>query len=154
MSPLSRLTAPRCFRRRERVDVACRMDRCEPGACRDARHDRRDHRPHSTGFRPSPLTRLPGASTSPLSFRNDGQPSGRPDGRANKGFAATPWAPAIGEWMRAAEAGPGMNDRALYEWLVAEHGYGGSYKAVQRYVRAHYAPPRVRVPPAVRNAAA
>jgi transposase len=73
------------------------------------------------------------------------QASGRPDGRANKLFAAAPWAAAIAEWMRVAEAGAGLNGRALYEWLVTEHGYGGSYKAVQRYVRAHYAPPRLRV---------
>jgi hypothetical protein len=32
----------------------------------------------------------------------------------------------------------------LYEQLCAEHGYGGSYKSVLRYVRRHYAPPKLR----------
>jgi transposase len=38
-----------------------------------------------------------------------------------------------------------MNGLALYEWLVAEHGYTGSYKAVQRFVRAQYPRPAIRV---------
>jgi transposase len=38
-----------------------------------------------------------------------------------------------------------MNGFALYEWLVAEHGFAGSYKAVQRFVRAQYPKPRLRV---------
>lgn len=36
------------------------------------------------------------------------------------------------------------NLRVLYERLRAEHGYGGSYKSVQRYVRSHYPPPKLR----------
>jgi transposase len=38
----------------------------------------------------------------------------------------------------------GLNVRLLYEWLVAEQGFAGSYKAVQRFVRARYPKPALR----------
>jgi transposase len=38
-----------------------------------------------------------------------------------------------------------VNLQVLYEWLVAEHGYAGSYKAIQRFVRARYPRPKLRV---------
>ncbi|MCY3738707.1 MAG: hypothetical protein OXG13_20075 [Gemmatimonadaceae bacterium] len=34
--------------------------------------------------------------------------------------------------------------RALYDTLVREHGYRGTYKAVARYVRRRRPPPKVR----------
>jgi hypothetical protein len=34
----------------------------------------------------------------------------------------------------------------LYEHLVGEHGYLGSYKSVVRYVRSHYPPEDPHVP--------
>jgi transposase len=46
--------------------------------------------------------------------------------------------------MRSAQTG-GANGLALYEWLAAEHGFAGSYKAVQRFVRAQYPAPKIRV---------
>jgi transposase len=53
-------------------------------------------------------------------------------------------AEAVAQWMASAGAG-GMNGYALYEWLVAEHGYAGSYKAVQRFVRTKFPKPRLPV---------
>jgi transposase len=100
---------------------------------------------HERGISNRAIARQLGVCEHAVRYRLARQASGARDGRADKVFAAAPWAEAIAEWMRAAEAGRGMNGRALYEWLVAEHGYRGSYKAVQRYVRAHYAPPRLRV---------
>jgi transposase len=47
--------------------------------------------------------------------------------------------------MQATESERGVNLQVLTEWLVAEHGYAGSYKAIQRYVRAKYPKPRLRV---------
>jgi transposase len=67
------------------------------------------------------------------------------DRRADQVSSVSPFAEAIGEWMRGVAAGRGANGLALYEWLSAEHGYTGSYKAVQRFVRAQYAPPKIRV---------
>jgi transposase len=66
------------------------------------------------------------------------------DRRADQVSRVVPWAGAIETWMRS-EADRGVSGLALYEWLVAEHGYAGSYKAVQRFVRAKYPAPRLRV---------
>ena len=70
--------------------------------------------------------------------------SGAGDRRADKASSVEPFSEAIAHWMGAA-ASSGLNGLALYEWLVAEHGYASSYKAVQRFVRAHYPQPRLRV---------
>jgi len=70
--------------------------------------------------------------------------SGARDGRSEKVFAAEPWTAAIDHWLGEASQ-RGVNLVALYEWLVAEHGYAGTYKAIQRYVRAKYPRPRLRV---------
>jgi transposase len=66
------------------------------------------------------------------------------DGRSEKPFRAEPWAEAIAHWM-SVHSGHGVNLQVLTEWLVTEHGYAGSYKAIQRYVRAKYPKPRLRV---------
>jgi transposase len=67
------------------------------------------------------------------------------DGRANKPFRAAALAKPIAWWMEQAQTGGGrLNVQALYEWLASEHGYSGSVRSVQRYVRAHYPRPRVR----------
>ena len=39
---------------------------------------------------------------------------------------------------------PSINVRALYDYLVHEHAYGGSYRSVLRFVRAKYPAPRLR----------
>jgi len=67
------------------------------------------------------------------------------DRRAEQVSSVAPFAEAVGEWMRGVAAVRGANGLALYEWLVSEHGYGGSYKAVQRFLRAQYPAPQLRV---------
>ncbi|MBV8265808.1 MAG: hypothetical protein JO252_05630, partial [Planctomycetaceae bacterium] len=37
-----------------------------------------------------------------------------------------------------------INVRALYDYLVADHYYQGSYRSVLRFVRAHYPAPKLR----------
>lgn len=66
------------------------------------------------------------------------------DRRAEKASSVAPWAEPIAHWMGEASTG-GVNLVALYEWLVAEHAYPGTYKAIQRYVRGAYPKPRLRV---------
>jgi transposase len=66
------------------------------------------------------------------------------DRRADRVSSVASYADAVAHWMASAGAS-GMNGLALYDWLVAEHGYAGSYKAVQRFVRAQYPKPRLRV---------
>ncbi len=54
------------------------------------------------------------------------------DGRKNKPFKAE------------AGAKRPVNVQELYEHLVTEHGYDGSYQSVLRYVRREYPRPKIR----------
>ena len=62
----------------------------------------------------------------------------------------TPWPRSSTTGSAAAarpdEASPPrpVNVRALYDYLVAEHAYHGSYRSVLRFVRARYPAPRLR----------
>ena len=74
--------------------------------------------------------------------------TGVADGRRNKPRKAEGVAVAIDHWTRShgsgGESGRPVNVKALFEWLVAEHRYDGSYKSVLRYVRTEYPKPRRR----------
>lgn len=63
--------------------------------------------------------------------------SGAKDGRAGKPFKAASVGQAIDVWMDAQQS-RGVNLQRLYEFLVSDYDYEGSYKSVQRYVRAHF----------------
>ena len=70
---------------------------------------------------------------------------GRPDGRRDKPFRAEALAGVIARWMEEAEQPDnGVNLQVLYERLVHDHDYAGSYKSVQRYVRARFPQPKLR----------
>jgi transposase len=99
---------------------------------------------HERGMSNRAIARQLGVHEHAVRYRLARLASGAPDGRA-KPFAAEPWAEAIGHWMGEAEARRGVNLQELYAWLVAEQGYAGSYKAVQRFVRAKYPKPKLRV---------
>ena len=73
------------------------------------------------------------------------------DGRRGKPHKADPLAHVIDHWARDGRpAGEGeppprpANVRALYDHLVHEHAYAGSYRSVLRFVRANYPAPRLR----------
>jgi len=65
------------------------------------------------------------------------------DGRADKPFKAASVGDAIDVWMQA-QQGRGVNLQVLHDWLVTDYDYEGSYKSVQRYVRAHFPRPKIR----------
>lgn len=70
---------------------------------------------------------------------------GATDGRRNKRFLAEDWAEVIAHWFEAHKGGARpVNVLELYEHLVGEHDYPGSYKSLLRYVRAKYRRPRIR----------
>ena len=70
---------------------------------------------------------------------------GAPDGRKNKRFLAEDWADVIGHWFEAHKGRPRpVNVLELYEHLVSEYDYPGSYKSLLRYVRAKYPRPPIR----------
>lgn len=91
------------------------------------------------------IARQLGVDEKAVRYRLARAASGAVDRRAGKPMRAEPWSERIALWMEQASGGPGVNLQALYEWLVAEHDYAGSYKAIQRYVRAKYPRPKLRV---------
>jgi len=99
---------------------------------------------HERGLSNRAIARQLGVHEHAVRYRLRRQVSGALDGRREKPFAAQPWGEAIAHWMQT-QSDRGVNLQALYEWLVAEHAYSGSYKAVQRFVRAKHPKPRLRV---------
>lgn len=66
-------------------------------------------------------------------------------GRKDKLELCAAWAAPIGAWMQS-QSGLLRQEgiRSLYEQLVREEGYTGSYNAVRRYVRRRMGTPRCR----------
>jgi transposase len=100
---------------------------------------------HERGLSNRAIARQLGVHENAVRYRLMRLATKAPDRRADKVSSVTPLATAIGEWMASGAAERGVSGAALYAWLVAEHGYTGSHKAVQRFVRAQYPKPRVRV---------
>jgi transposase len=74
---------------------------------------------------------------------------GAEDGRKDKPFRAECVAEVIAAWHaepkdRPEEEPRPVNVQELYEHLVAEHEYAGSYDSVLRYVRSKYPKPKIR----------
>src|SRR5690242_236893 len=66
---------------------------------------------HERGVSNRAIAQQLGVHEHTVRYRPARQASARPDGRASQVCAATLWAAAIGEWTRAAEAGPGTAGR-------------------------------------------
>ena len=77
-----------------------------------------------------------------------GRVVGAVDGRKQQPEACDSVADVIGAWIAVqdwdGESSRPESIRSLYERLVAEHGFGGSYKAVLRFVRQRAPAPKVR----------
>lgn len=68
--------------------------------------------------------------------------NGAIDGRTQQRQSAEAVALAIEHWR---SSGHVLNNlAALHDWLIAEHGYTGSLRSIQRYVARHYPPPKRR----------
>jgi transposase len=90
------------------------------------------------------IARLLGVHENAVRYHRRRQAAGITDGRANQTHRAAAYEPAITHWLEQLdEAGP-VNLAALHDWLVAEHGYTGSRRSVQRYFQAHYPRPKIR----------
>lgn len=73
------------------------------------------------------------------------------DGRQHKPRKADALAEVIDHWVfthqpsvRDGEPLRPVNVRSLFDWLLGEYAYDGSYKSVLRFVRARYPKPRLR----------
>lgn len=70
---------------------------------------------------------------------------GAEDGRVNRAFKAEELSAVIAVWHEARpDEGRPVNVTDLYDHLMSEYGYGGSYRSVLRYVRRHYPSPKTR----------
>lgn len=99
---------------------------------------------HQRGLSNRAIARQLGVHEHAVRYRLARMASGSRDRRTERPRSVEPWAAAIAHWMTSA-AERGVNLVALDAWLRAEHGYAGSYKAVQRFVRAKYPKPKLRV---------
>lgn len=98
---------------------------------------------HERGCSNRSIARQLGIDEKAVRYRLAKRAGGGEDGRKNKPFRAAELACVIDAWMKSA-TDRGVNLQALHELLVSDYGYTGSYKSVQRYVRAHYPKPRIR----------
>jgi transposase len=99
---------------------------------------------HERGCANREIARQLGIDEKAVRYRLARRASGATDGRSDKPFRAEGLQAVIGHWLARAGERRGLNLQELHEHLVAEHGYRGSYKSVQRYVRAKFPPPKVR----------
>ncbi len=100
---------------------------------------------HERGLSKRAIGRQLGVDERAVRYQLRREAEGRPDGRRDKPFRAGALSGVIEQWMAEAEPGRGgVNLQVLYERLVRDYGYAGSYKSVQRYVRARFPRPKVR----------
>jgi transposase len=97
---------------------------------------------HERGCSNRAIARTLGVDEKAVRYRLSRLREGAADGRAGKPRRADRVADAIAHWMSLHGERP--NGAALHAWLVAEHGYEGSVRSVERFVRAHYPRPPVR----------
>jgi len=88
-----------------------------------------------------------GIDESTLRYRIERRQQGKKDGRKGKAEACEPFNDVIRSWLE--DNCQGGNSRpesiiSLYELLVSQYGYTGSYKAVVRYVRRRTSRPKLR----------
>lgn len=99
---------------------------------------------HERGCSNREIARKLGIRESSVRYRLSRQASGAVDGRSEKPFRAEALHSVIAHWLEHAGSRLGVNLQALHEHLVSEHGYTGSYKSVQRYVRSKFPRPKAR----------
>jgi transposase len=98
------------------------------------------------------IARVLGVAESTVRYHLARMAAGARDGRADQPQRAGGMHEAIAHYVESLEGGP-LNLAELHSWLVAEHGYDGSLRSVQRYWQRHYPRParrarrRVETPP-------
>ena len=89
-----------------------------------------------------------GVDESTLRYRLSRRRAGAVDGRTKQSEACAPFEDAIAKWIDAqdwsGQAERPASVRALYDDLVRDHGFTGSYKSVVRFVRRRAPAPAVR----------
>jgi transposase len=96
------------------------------------------------GVSKSEVARLLGVTEGAVRYHALRMASGAVDGRSLQMRKAQAFAAAIAHW-RSNYADDGVNLSALHDWLIAEHGYAGSLRSVQRYCAKVFPAPAIRV---------
>ena len=110
------------------------------------------------GVSRSAIARTLGVTEGAVRYHLARQAAGAVDGRARQQFRVAGWAEHIRYWVEQIGDGP-LNLVQMHEWLAQEHGYDGSARSVQRYVRATFPRPkrrarrRVETPPGAQGQA-
>ena len=110
------------------------------------------------GVSRSAIARTLGVTEGAVRYHLGRQAAGAVDGRSLQQFKADGWAEHIRYWVEQIGDGS-LNLVRMHEWLAQEHGYDGSARSVQRYVRAKFPRPkrrarrRVETPPGVQGQA-
>ena len=89
------------------------------------------------------IARLLGVTEGAVRYQAKRMQAGVVDGRTKQESKATAVAEAIEHW-RGQQGEGAVNLAALHDWLVAEHGYAGSLRSVQRYWGRTYPAPAIR----------
>lgn len=103
---------------------------------------------HEKGVSNCEIGRKVGVTESTVRYHIRRQATGAEDGRRDKAFRADILKGVIDAWLTSREKpdaeGRPANLCELHDFLVREHGYRGSVRSVQRYVRARYARPKLK----------
>jgi hypothetical protein len=91
----------------------------------------------------SDIARLLGVTEGAVRYHVERMQAGALDGRSRQEPKAAAVAAAIEHWRQMQDDGP-INLAVLHAWLVAEHGYSGSLRSIQRYWARTYPVPAVR----------
>ena len=89
------------------------------------------------------IARMLGITEGSVRYQSKRMQSGAVDGRSQQESKASSLAEAV-EFWRLSRAQGVVNLAALHDWLVIEHGYGGSLRSVQRYWKRTYPKPAIR----------
>lgn len=97
------------------------------------------------GWKKTEIAEALGVSEGTVRYHLRRMAQGKEDGRGNKERKAASVSGWVKGWVEARRNGRRpVNVQELYEDLVEEVGYDGSYKSVLRYVRERYGKPRIR----------
>lgn len=101
------------------------------------------------GLTNSEVARTLGVTESTVRYHARRVAAGALDGRKAKAFKAAKYQAIIDEWLRDPHDGTlkatvAVNLRDLWDHLVLEHGYSGSYRSLLRYVARSYPAPKER----------
>lgn len=104
---------------------------------------------HDKGVANTEIARALGVTEGTVRYRLERQAKGAIDGRRQKLFKAAKHAPVIEEWFRDPKDGEKkdrdeVNVVEIYDHLVEEYAYKGSYRSLLRYVKAKYPELKIR----------